>query len=60
MVHPVRSVVVLQHTQFISRLGVSCNSISIITNCTYAITSHPNTTTYVNNLFTFIMSVYYV
>jgi len=32
----------------------------IITNCTYTIMSESNITTYVNNLFTFLKSAYYI
>jgi hypothetical protein len=48
-----RTVVVLLHKHFSSQLSTSCNSISIITNCTYANTRKCNIMPYVNNSFTF-------
>ena len=48
-----RTVVVLPHKHFSSQLSTFCNSINIITNCTYANTSKSNIMPYVNNSFTF-------
>ena len=45
--------VVLLHKHFSSWLSPFCNSISIVTNCTYATMSESHTTAYVNNSFTF-------
>jgi hypothetical protein len=59
-VHSARTVVVLLHKHCSSWLSIFCNSISIITNCTYANVSKSNIMTYVNNLFPFFRSAYYV
>jgi hypothetical protein len=61
MVHLDRTVVVLLHKQALSFcLSTSLNSISIVTNGMYAIMSKPNNTVYINDLFTFFKSAYYV
>ena len=48
------------NTQFISSLSAFCRYIIIIMYCTYAAVSECNITPYVNNLFTFSKSVYYI
>lgn len=59
MVHSDRTVVVLLHRHFSSWLTTFCNSVSIVTNCTYITMSESNIMDYVNNSFTFFMSAFY-
>ena len=44
----------------VSTLNTFFNSVSIITNCTYAIMRESNITTCVNNLFTLFKLAYYI
>ena len=48
----------LSYLAYSSSLSTYCQSISIITNCTYATMSKSNIMTYVNSLFTFSRSAY--
>jgi len=59
-VHCDGTVVVLLHKHLSSWLSTLFNFVCIITNCTYANMSEYNITAYVNNLFTFFQSAYYV
>ena len=54
-----RTVVVLLHKHFSSCKWTVCNSVCIITNCTYANTNAPNITEYENNSFSFCKLAYY-
>ena len=58
MVNSDRTVVVLLHKYFRSRLSSFCNAISIISNQTYANMSESYIMVYVNNLFMFFKLAY--
>ena len=59
-IHSDRTVVVLLHKHIHSWLITFFNSVSIIANCMYATMSDYNIMAYVNNLFIFFKSAYYV
>jgi len=60
MVHANRTVVVLLNRHFSSWLITLCNSVSIVTNCTYITMSDSNIMAYVNISFTFFKLAYYI